>query len=309
MSTTPRDKARQFALLKAELLAVARTAIAKLTDEQCEVIYVEIEQRLADVVGDEAPVSAPAPLSGTSSSGTSSPSTPSPSTPSLSTPSPSTPIPATVPNLSTVEAKRRAAEDVERERFAQLMEQANGCVTDAAELAGMDRSNFRKRLQHLGLRAPGKKKPGPKYTDLILKILDENRQGLRLCEIAKRTRQHGPNAFKTLKLLEQQGRVAQHGARSTALWTLPGVEPVPRVESIPAIVIDVLMKDGLPMDQRLLARRVESVLRARGRKLNEATLRQEITRLIEKGIVAWHGANEHGPMFALAVPKGELDVN
>ena len=212
-------------------------------------------------------------------------------------------------NLSTVEAKRRAADDVERERFARLMEQANGCVTDAAELAGVDRSNFRKRLQHLGLRAPGKKKPGPRYTDLILKILDENRQGLRLCEIAKRTRQAGPNAFKTLKLLEQQGRVEQHGKRSTSLWTLPGVVPVHRVESIPAIVVDVLTKDRLPMDQRLLARRVESVLRARGRKLNEATLRQEITRLIEKGVVAFHGANEHGPMFALTLPKGGSDLN
>jgi len=303
VSITPRDKARQFALLKAELLAAARAAVAKLTDEQCEVIYVEIEQRLAGVVGDEAATSTAAPP----------PSTPSPSEPPNTSPPntspPSTSPPATVTNLSTVEAKRRAAEDVERARLACFMEQAGGCVTDAAELAGMDRSNFRKRLQHLGLREPGKKKPGPRYTDLILKILDENRQGLRLCEIAKRTRQHGPNAFKTLKLLEQQGRVAQHGARSTALWTLPGVEPVPRVESIPAIVVNVLTKDGLPMDQRLLARRVESVLRARGRKLNEATLRQEITRLIEKGVVAFHGANEHGPMFALTVPKGELDVN
>jgi len=44
VSTVPRDKARQCALLKAELLAAARAAVAKLTDEQCEVIYVEIEQ-------------------------------------------------------------------------------------------------------------------------------------------------------------------------------------------------------------------------------------------------------------------------
>lgn len=289
MSTAPRDKARQFALLKAELLAAARAAIEKLTDDQCEVIYVEIEQRLAGAVSDaalEAPVNV------------------------LSAPTaPATESAASAATLPMVEAKRRAAEDVERDRFTSLMAQANGCVTDAAELAGMDRSNFRKRLQHLGLRASGKKKSAPKQTDLILAILDENRHGLRLCEIARRTRQAGPNAFKTLKLLEQQGRAVQHGKRSTALWTLPGDVPVPRVESIPAIVVDVLTKDRLPMDQRLLARRVEVVLRARGRKLNEATLRQEITRLIEKGIVAWHGANEHGPMFALTVPKGESDVN
>lgn len=291
MSITPRDKARQFALLKAELLAAARAAVAKLTDEQCEVIYVEIEQRLAGAADGEA---------------TTAPKIEKPS-PDEPTPVPEKTLPASV--LPMAEAKRRAAEDIERERFSRLMEQADGCVTDAAELAGMDRSNFRKRLQHLGLRAPGKKQPGPKYTELILKILDENRHGLRLCEIAKRTGQHGPNAFKTLKLLEQQGRVVQHGKRSTALWTLPGIVPVPRVESIPAIVVDVLTKDRLPMDQRLLARRVEAVLRARGRKLNEATLRQEITRLIEKGVVAFHGANEHGPMYALTVPKGGTVLN
>lgn len=288
MSITSRDKARQFALLKAELLAAARAAVAKLTDDQCEVMYVEIEQRLAGAVSDDALESlANVP----------------------SAPTAPAPVSAPITDLPVVEAKRQAAEDVERERFTHLMERANGCVTDAAELAGMDRSNFRKRLQHLGLRAPGKKQRGIKFTELILKILDEHRQGLRLCEIAKRTRQAGPNAFKTLKLLEQQGRAEQHGQRSSALWTLPGVVPVQRVESISAIVVDVLTKDRLPMDQRLIARRVESVLRARGRKLNEATLRQEITRLVEKGVVAFHGANEHGPMFALTVPKGGAVLN
>lgn len=297
MSITPRDKARKFALLKAELLAAARAAVAKLTDEQCEVIYVEIEQRLAGAVDDEAlDVPATEPRSALS-----------PVNPVNAPSEPASAVPAAA--MPMVEAKRRAAEDIERERFTRLMEQANGCVTDAAELAGMDRSNFRKRLQHLGLRTPGKKKPGPKYTDLILKILDENRQGLRTHEIAKRTRQAGPNAFRTLKLLEQQGRVEHHGQRAKALWTLLGGVPVPRVESIPAIVVDVLAKDRLPMDQRLLARRVESVLRAKGRKLNEATLRQEITRLIEKGVVAFFGANEHGPMFALTVPKGGTVLN
>lgn len=297
MSTAPRDKARQFALLKGELLAAARAAVAKLTDEQCEVIYVEIEQRLAGAVSGDA--SAPAePML---------PPPPPSATPSYD--ARASAIPQSAADLPMAEAKRRAAEDVERDHLSRLMDQADGCVTDAAELAGMDRSNFRKRLQHLGLRAPGKKKPGPKYTDQILAILDANKGGLRTYEIAKRTRQAGPNAFRTLKLLEEQGRVARHGKRSSALWTLPGGVPVQRVESIPAIVVDVLAKDLLPMDQRLLARRVESVLRAKGRKLNEATLRQEITRLIDKGIVEFHGANEHGPMFALTVPKGESELN
>jgi hypothetical protein len=272
--------------------------VAKLTDEQCEVIYVEIEQRLAGAMESDAAAEV-APTNEQPSTNA----RPSTSVPAASSETP----PAT--NLSVAEAKRRAAEDVEREHLALLMEQANGCVTDAAELARMDRSNFRRRLQRAGLRAPGKKKPGPKYTDQILAILDANRTGLRTHEIAKKTHQTGPNAFRTLKLLEHQGRVGRHGKRTNTLWTLPGVKPIPRVESIPAIVVDVLSKGSLPMDQQLLARRVESFLRAKGRTLNAATLRQEITRLIEKGVVAFHGANEHGPMFALTVPRGGSVLN
>jgi hypothetical protein len=48
-----------------------------------------------------------------------------------------------------------------------------------------------------------------------------------------------------------------------------------------------------------------------GRKFNATTLRTETTRLIQKGIVAFFGANEHGPMFALTepVPAGGSDLN
>lgn len=45
MPTNPREKARQFALLKAELLAAAIAAVDKLTDDQCEAIYLKIEER------------------------------------------------------------------------------------------------------------------------------------------------------------------------------------------------------------------------------------------------------------------------
>jgi Fe2+ or Zn2+ uptake regulation protein len=270
---------------------VARAAVAKLTDEQCEAIYIEIEQRLASAMSADTTVTEPTIEKTSSSELAVAPEKPHGS------------------DLPIAEAKRRAVEAAEHDYLARLMEQANGCVTTAAELAGADRSNFRRRLQRAGLRAPGKKKPGPKYTDLILKILDENRAGLRTCEIAKKTRQAGPNAFRTLKFLEHQGRVERHGTRTNTLWTIPGVEPTQRVESIPSMIVDVLSQESLPMDQRLLARRVESILRDKGRKLNAATLRTEITRLIEKGLVAFHGANEHGPMFALTILKGGSDLN
>jgi hypothetical protein len=55
----PRDNARRFALLKAELLAAARAAVAKLTDEQCEVIYFAIEELLAASASATASIATP----------------------------------------------------------------------------------------------------------------------------------------------------------------------------------------------------------------------------------------------------------
>lgn len=77
------------------------------------------------------------------------------------------------------------------------------------------------------------------------------------------------------------------------------------------MIIDVLSKGEVPMDRRVLEIQVDRVLREKGRKLKPATLMAEIGRLVEKGVVAFFGANEHGPMFALtvAVPTGESDVN
>lgn len=276
----------------------ARAAVAKLTDDQCETIYVEIEQRLvgaAKGAPPAAPVEEPAVLVVDSEKT-----------------SPTTELPVAV-------VKRRAAEDIERDYLAGLMKQANGSVSAAARLAESDRTNFRRRLQLAGLRAPGQMKRGPKFTDQILKILDDNKIGLRSYEIAERTGQAVPNAFKILKLLERQGRVARHGKRKDTLWTLPGVVPEQRIETIQAVIVDVLSKGDVPMDRRLLEIQVGRVLREKGRKLKLTSFNSEINRLIEKGVVAFHGANHNGPMFALTVtvprvptldvPTGGSDLN
>ena len=279
MSTNTRDEVRRFALLKAALFAAARAAIEKLTDDQCAVIYVEIEERLSRA------------------SGTSSVAVPIEEQPA---PIPEAALPTK--DLPVAVAKRRAAEDIERDYLADLMKKSNGSVSAAARLADEDRTNFRRRLQHAGLRAPGQMKRGPKFTDQILKILDDNKIGLRTYEIADRTGQAVPNAFKILKFLEKQGRVARHGERKSTLWTLPGDVPTQRIETIQAVIIDVLSRGEVPMDRRLLELQVSRVLREKGRKLKLTSFNSEINRLIEKGIVAFHGLNEHGPMFALTVP-------
>lgn len=290
MVTSSRDEVRRFALLKAELLAAARAAIEKLSDDQCAVIYVEIEQRLTVAVRDTSSVVAPVEEQA-----------------ACATDSPKKPQPDN--DLPIAVVKRRVAEDVERDYLAGLMKQSNGSVTGAARLADDDRTNFRRRLQRAGLRAPGQMKPGPKYTDQIVKILGEHRIGLRTYEIAERTGQTVPNAFRILKLLEKQERAVRHGKRTSTLWTLPGDVPEERIETIQAVIVDVLSKGEVPMDRRVLEIQVDRFLREKGRKLNPSTLMSEIGRLIEKGIVAFHGANEHGAMFALTVPEGEPDVN
>jgi hypothetical protein len=277
-------------LLKAALLAAARAAVEKLSDDQCEVLYVEIEQRLAVAVRGTPSVAEPVEEQ----------------TALATEPSEKT---ATETDLPIAVVKRRAAEDIERDYLADLMKQANGSVTVAARLADEDRTNFRRRLQRAGLRARGQMKPGPKYTDQILKILDEHKIGLRTYEIAERTGQTVPNAFRILKLLEKQERAVRHGKRTSTLWTLPGDVPEQRIETIQAVIVDVLSKGAVPMDRCVLEIQVDRFLREKGRKLKSSTLMSEIGRLVEKGIVAFHGANEHGPMFALTVPEGEPDVN
>jgi transcriptional regulator with GAF, ATPase, and Fis domain len=51
------------------------------------------------------------------------------------------------------EAKRQSAAEYERCYLVNLMQKA-GSVSEAARLAGLDRSNFKKLLQRHGMRAP-----------------------------------------------------------------------------------------------------------------------------------------------------------
>ena len=55
-----------------------------------------------------------------------------------------------VPNLT--EVKRREAAEVERCYLINVMERAKGSVSAGAEIAGLDRTNFRRLLQRHGLR-------------------------------------------------------------------------------------------------------------------------------------------------------------
>lgn len=206
------------------------------------------------------------------------------------------------------EAKRLAVEAFEREYLSRAMNAANNLVTHAAVAAGIERRNFRKMLQHHGLRPRGarmtKAEPDAKYTDQILKILDENPQGLRTYEIAEETKQPLSNAFGILKLLKRQERVERHGERYNTLWTLPGVTPVPRIETIPAAAVAVLSKATGPMDAHCLRDQISALLRDVGESPSTKALNRAIGRLISDGTLACHGANEHGAMYVLA-PKGD----
>jgi len=160
------------------------------------------------------------------------------------------------------------------------------------------------------VKAKAKKpEPKPKWTDTIERIISDNSQGLRTYEISKKTGQSDPNTYGILKLLERQGRVERHGERYNTLWALPGVVPVPRIETLHAAAVHLLSKAMEPMDSRKLRDEITKLLvRNTGKKPHPESMKTEISRLISKGIIARSGANEHGPMYVLAGGKGGSDT-
>lgn len=306
--TGPNSKARQAALAKRlETARAAQAALKTLTDEERH--YLEVEAQLAGLESEPAvesePVAEEAALE------------PSPVSPTTA------PVVAAAriasPTLAAIaasdlpllyhDAKRAVLVAFECDYFTRVMELAKGEMTEAARLAGIDRTNYRRMLQQAGLHPrtgprerlePDSDSDDTKYTEQILKILDDDRRGLRTYEIAEKTKQPTKNAFAILKLLEGDGRVVRHGKRLNTLWTLPSVTPAQRIESIPAAVVEALSKTSGPMDGRRLRAEARAVFEQHvGKRPRDASLTRGINRLLEDGVVAMHGANEHGPMYVL----------
>lgn len=291
------DKARHIAFAKAERLEAACSLMETLTDEECQILYVKSETRLARFV--ETP-SATVTVTLDENIETIVEAR-------VERPEAIKPI-TMAPELPFTEAKRLAEAAWERDYLSRLMVLENGSVTKAAKRAGVDRRNFRTLLQRNGLRPRGvqskKKEPDARYTDQILKILDEHPRGLRTWEIAEKTQQTLNNAFGTLKSLARQHRVARHGERYNTLWTLPDGLPVPRIETIPTAAVAVLSKATGAMDARRLRDEISDLLCAVGKPPSASSLNRAISRLVSSGVLACHGANEHGAMYVLA-PKGD----
>lgn len=299
MTARLHDDARRVVFEEADDLETARASIAKLRLALRRILYVEIENELARELG-ASPLCEPSP-------------------PSAITPQPtshnSAPIPTALDNqplpteLTFKKAKQIATQAFERDYLSRVMMANNNSVTHAALAAGVERVNFRKLLQRNGLRPHGTKVPSKSehaatYTDRILRILNENTHGLRTCEIAEKIEQAINFAFGILKWLARQGRVARHGNRYNALWTLPGVEPVPRIETIPAAAIAVLSQARGPMDAKQLREEMLALLSGGRKPPSRAALLRGIGRLLSNGTLACHGANEHGAMYILT-PKGD----
>lgn len=286
MAVGSHDSVRRAALAKAKRLDAARASLNKLTDDECQVIYIEIEGRLIrSMEAGPRSLIAEARLE-----------------------------PIDVLSLPFKEAKCQVIEAFERDYLSRLMQRSKNSVSEAARLAHVDRTNFHKLLRRSGLRPLGTKAREEtavaKHTTRILKILDENRRGLRAYEIAEKITQTVPNAFSILKSLERQGRVKRHGKRYDTLWALPGVEPVHRVETIHAAVVEVLSTAKEPMDSRALRHEIGNVLfRSINKRPTDASLQSGISRLVSHGVIVAHGANEHGSMYVLARKGATSTVN
>ncbi len=146
----------------------------------------------------------------------------------------------------------------------------------------------------------------PSYAYLAEKFVRENPHGVRTMEVSRAIGQPIPGTFKTLDLLKEQGRVERHGKRYNTLWTLPGMKPEPRVETIDAAIVKVLRDEGgEPVDGRYLVRTVTRIVtEAQKKKPREDSITTAIYKLIAKNIIAKKGANEHGPMY-VAVEQQE----
>lgn len=300
MTARLRDDARRIVFEEVDDLEAARASISKLSLALRQILYVEIEDQLARTeLGDLPLCDAVAVSVATAASESSDGSL-------LPSESNNEPVPTELPFKK---AKRVAIEAFEREYLTRVLMANNNSITHAALAAEVEYANFRKLLVRNGLR-PGGTRVSAKsahvatYTDRILKILDENQHGLRTCEIAEKIEQAVNFAFGLLKWLAGHGRVERHGSRYNTLWTLPGVQPVPRIETIPAAAIAVLSQARGPLDARQLCEEMHTLLRGIGKPPNMEALRRGIGRLLSSGTLACIGANEHGAMYILA-PKGE----
>jgi hypothetical protein len=210
------------------------------------------------------------------------------------------------PFAEAKERKEREIAALERDYYARMLAAANGNYSRAARLVGMDRSNFKRKLEEHGLRPPGtrmttstKIEDAAKHTDTIVELLANNPQGLRTYEVAKHIEQAIGNAHNLLKHLKGQNRIERHGKRYNTLWTLAGGTPERRIETIPQAAVAVVSDAMGPVDGRRLRDEMAALLRDAEKSPTKAALRRAIGRLVLSGVLACGGASTDGALYRL----------
>jgi hypothetical protein len=216
--------------------------------------------------------------------------------------------------------KKRELAALEHDYLARAMDAAKGNQSLAARLVGMDRSNFKRKLEEHGLRPPGtrmttskKIEDAAKLTDKIVQHLARNPHGLRTYEVAEYIEQAIGNAHNLLKHLKGQNRIERHGRRYNTLWTLAGGTPEPRVETIPQAAVAVVSDAKALIDGRRLRDEMAARLRDAPKPPSKAALRRAIGRLVLSGVLESAGASTDGALYRLGpnsalyrlVPKQE----
>jgi hypothetical protein len=276
MTISARDRALIRVRAKEKRIEVALKAIAALTDDEADFVYAKLEKR---VIGGGAH-------------------TQTQDEPERETET----TPPRVPKAALMKARAKGT------RACSFCHKpghnVQTCEAKKASEMGAETPKRRTAKTRPGPK-PGSLAGKPNYAALAREVLAANPQGLRAYEIAKKIGQTKvSNAFGTLKLLERLGYAERHGERYSALWTVPGITPKPRIETVGAAVVHVLITAGGAVDGwKLRDEVVKMIVAATGKRPRLASVTTEISRLMAKGVITTDGANEHGPLY-IAVEKG-----
>lgn len=150
-------------------------------------------------------------------------------------------------------------------------------------------------------------KKKPSLSSRIEELLKASPHGLRTYEIAKAISRKSNATGALMRFLQDQGKAQRHGRRLRTLWTVPGATPIPRIITADDAIQHVL-DDGPMGSAQIEVEAKKLLLRATGNEVTSISITSRFGKLLTKNLIVPHGADEHGPIYALA-PESADDAD